>query len=152
MPFMETIPPWIYKKNVLKWADANDALGKHVIAIAIQMIFLPFIFCELILNRPTANITMRLDMELITRLMVFTSIVINPCVWENLAAVATNESLNLLKTITMKELGLLLSKFSIDRLVTMLTVKALGMKLVKSGMDELASQNLSAGITLLGIT
>jgi hypothetical protein len=49
----------------------------------------------------------------------------------------------------VKEFGLLLSKFIIDPLATMLTFKALEMKLVKSGMDKLASQKGSAGITLL---
>ena len=52
----------------------------------------------------------------------------------------------------MKEFGLLLPKFNIDPLLTMLTFKALGMKLVKPGMDKLASQKVSAGITLRGIS
>ena len=90
MPFMELIPPWIYKENIIQGADANDALGKYVIAIATQMIFLPFLFSELALNRSPANITMRLNMESIARLMILTPLVINPCVWENLATVATN--------------------------------------------------------------
>jgi hypothetical protein len=87
---MELIPPWIFKENIIQRVDANDALGKYVIAIATQMIFLPFLFSELALNRSAANITMRLNMESIARLMVLTPPVINPCVWENLAAVATN--------------------------------------------------------------
>ena len=90
MPFMESITPWIYKKNVLKWADANDALGKHVIAIAIQMIFLPSLFCELALNRFVASGTMRLNVESVARLMILPPLVINPYVWENLATVETN--------------------------------------------------------------
>ena len=65
---------------------------------------------------------------------------------------ATNEAPNFLKTISVKESGLVLSKFSIDPLLTMLTFKALGMKLVKSGLDKLASQKVSAEITLRGIS
>lgn len=152
MPLMELIPPCIYKENIIQGADANDALGKYVIAIATQMIFLPLLFSELALNRSVANVTMRLNMESIARLMVLTPLVINPCVWENLATVATNEAPNFLKTISVKEFGLVLSKFSIDPLLTMLTFKALAMKLVKSGLDKLASQKVSAGITLRGIS
>jgi hypothetical protein len=61
-----------------------------VIAIAIQMIFLPFLFFKLALNRSAASGTTRLNVESIARLMVLRPLVINPCVWENLATVATN--------------------------------------------------------------
>ena len=90
MPLMELIPPWIYEENIIQWTNANNALGKHMIAIATQMIFLPFLFGELTLNRSVANVTMRLNMNSIARLMVLTPLVINPCVWENLVTVATN--------------------------------------------------------------
>ena len=90
MPLMELIPPWIYKENIIQRANTNDALGKHVVTITTQMIFLAFLFSELVFNRSLANVTMRLNMNSIASLMVLTSLIINPCVWEKLVTVVTN--------------------------------------------------------------